>query len=55
MIIDIRKNINKIKESGSNYTDGMEKQLKRAAAYLKLEEAINEKLLLKKKSLGLTD
>jgi len=54
MIIDIRKNIDKIKESGTYYTDGMEKQLKRVAAYLKLEDAIHQKLV-KKKSLGLTD
>lgn len=54
MIIDIRKNIDKIKESGTNYTDGMEKQLKRVMAYLKLEDAIGEQLT-KKKSLGLTD
>lgn len=55
MIIDIRKNINKIKESGSNYSDVMESQLKRVASYLKIEEAISKKLLVKKENLGLTD
>lgn len=54
MIIDIRKNINKIRESGSNYTDEMELQLKRVASYLQLEDAIQKKLL-KKKTLGLAD
>lgn len=54
MIIDIRKNIDKIKESGTYYTDGMEKQLKRVAEYLKLEDAVRRQLI-KKKSLGLSD
>ena len=51
MIIDVRKNIKKIRESGSNYTDEMEKQLKRVVSYLRLEDAINQKMV-KKESLG---
>lgn len=54
MIIDIRKNIYKIRESGTYFTDGMDKQLRRVAAYLKLEDAISQQLT-KKKTLGLTD
>ena len=45
IILLVPKNIKKIRESGSNYTDEMEKQLKRVVSYLRLEDAINQKMV----------